>query len=331
MATRAATRAGKGSQTHRMKLAQRLALATAILTLLLVAIGAYVRATGSGLGCPDWPTCHGGVVPPNSRHAIIEYSHRFVASAVGLLVIATAVLAWREYRHSTFITWTATIAVPLVGFQGVLGAITVVRELPPEIVATHLVTAMLVLGFEIATFVSMYLEDPDHRQNLQALAVGSRLPGKIAVAAIAWLAAVMWIGGYMAESGASTACEGWPLCNGSVLPANDDQEITHMIHRYIAGLFIFLIAAFVYAAWKHRGELFWAAPAAVSAGVLYVAQVMVGAFNVWYTFPDWLTVAHTAIAAGIWFVLAFAVLFTFYSPAPARLDERPVRKLQAPA
>jgi heme A synthase len=58
---------------------------------------------------------------------------------------------------------------------------------------------------------------------------------------------------------------------------------------------------------------------------------MVGAFNVWYTFPVWLTVAHTAIAAGIWFTLAFAILFTFYSPAPERLDERPVRKVQAHA
>jgi heme A synthase len=66
-----------------MTLAQRLAFATAVLTLILIGIGAYVRATGSGLGCPDWPTCHGGVVPPGSRHSIIEFSHRFTASLGG--------------------------------------------------------------------------------------------------------------------------------------------------------------------------------------------------------------------------------------------------------
>ena len=306
-----------------MKLAQRVALATALLTVVLIAIGAYVRATGSGLGCPDWPTCHGGAIPPNNRHSIIEYLHRFVASSVGLLVIATAVLAWKRYRHANFIVWTSIVAVPLVGFQGVLGAITVYRELPPEIVATHLVAAMVVLGFELAVYIAMYLEDPANSGRLEQLSGATQLPGKLAVAAIAWLAAVMWIGGYMAESGAATACEGWPLCNGGVLPANDDQEITHMIHRYLAGLLVFFIAAFVVVAWRRRGELFWAAPVAIATAVLYIAQVLVGAFNVWYAFPDWLTVSHTALAACVWFTLSIAVLFTFYSPVPAK-ERRPV-------
>lgn len=304
-----------------MKLAQRLALATSILTLVLIALGAYVRATGSGLGCPQWPLCTGGALPPNARHAIIETSHRYVATAVGILVIATAVMAWRHYRKSNFIVWTSIIAVPMVGIQGILGAITVYRELPPEIVATHLVFAMIVLAFELAVFVSMYLEDPDHSERMMSLASAPRRPGAIAFAGMIWLAAVMWIGGYMAEFGASTACSGWPLCNGSALPSNDDQEIIHMVHRYLAGLLLFFIAAFVIMAWRRRGELFWAAPVAIAAAILYVLQVMVGAFNVWYSFPDWLTVSHTAIAAGVWFTLSFAVLFTFYSPAPERAQE----------
>jgi heme A synthase len=297
-----------------MKLTQRVALATCILTLILIGIGAYVRATGSGLGCPDWPTCHGGVVPPGTRHSLIEFSHRFTASLVGLLVIATAVLAWKYYRHVPFILWTATAAVPLVGFQGILGAITVKTELPPEVVATHLVIAMCVFSIEIAAFFAMYLEDPDRRERLRAIATApTRLPGKVALIAIVWLAAVMWIGGYMAESGASTACTGWPTCNGSILPANDNHEIIHMVHRYIAGLFIFLIVPLVVIAWRRRDDLFWAKPVAVVVGVLYVLQVFVGAFNVWYTFPDWLTVAHTVIAASIWGTLSVAIVLTFYT------------------
>ncbi|MGH2610828.1 MAG: COX15/CtaA family protein, partial [Tepidiformaceae bacterium] len=143
-----------------MKNAQRLALATVAATLVLIAVGVLVRATGSGLGCPDWPLCHGGAVPPNDDKAIIEYSHRFVASAVGLLVIATAVFAWRHYRHAPVVFWAAVLAVPLVGFQGLLGAITVVRELPPEVVATHLLTAMVILTFEIVVAIGMWAEDP---------------------------------------------------------------------------------------------------------------------------------------------------------------------------
>lgn len=311
-----------------MKNAQRLAFATVIATMALIAIGAYVRATGSGLGCPDWPTCHGGAVPPGDRQSVIEFSHRFVASIVGLLVIATAVLARRYYRHVPFIVWTAAITVPLVGLQGILGAITVYRELPPEIVATHLLTAMLVLTCELGVAFSMYLEDPDHPARPDRAAV--RRVGSYALAALTWLAAVIWVGGYMAESGASTACEGWPLCNGALLPANDHQEIWHMIHRYLAGGLVLMLALAILGMWRHRQEAGWAGPLAAASAVVYVAQVLVGALNVWYTFPDLLTVAHTAIAALVWSALSAAVILAFYAPVAERA-RRPLATARVPA
>ena len=315
-----------------MKNAQRLALATCLTTMLLIAIGAYVRASGSGLGCPDWPTCHGGVVPPGTRHSLIEFSHRFFGSVVGLLVIATAVMAWKHYRHSAFTVWTAVIAVPLVGIQGLLGAVTVLKELPPEIVATHLITAMLVLSCELAVLLSMYLEDPSRGSQLKAIAAApTRRVGQLAIAAVAWLAAVMWIGGYMSESGASTACGGWPTCNGGILPTDNSQEITHMAHRYLAGLFIFFIVPLVVIAWRSRGRLFWSGRIAVALGILYAAQVLVGALNVWYSFPDYLTVAHTVIAASIWFTLVGAIILTFYVPSRALEANLTIRPAKATA
>lgn len=314
-----------------MKLAQRLALATFVLTVVLIGIGAYVRATGSGLGCPDWPTCHGGLIPPGSRHPLIEFSHRFTASIVGLLVIATAMAAWKFYRNVPIAVWSATIAVPLVGVQGFLGAITVWRELPPEIVASHLLTAMVVLTFELAALFSMYLEDPVRRERLREIAAApTRLPGQLSIVAIGLLAGLIWIGGYMAESGASTACTGWPLCNGSVLPANDGQEITHMVHRYLAGLFVFIIVPLVVIMWRRRNEIFWASPVALAVGGLFALQVMVGAFNVWYAFPDALTVAHTVIASCVWSALSSAAILTYYAPTPERTAQ-PLNKTKATA
>lgn len=302
-----------------MKLAQRLALGTVIVTLVLIGVGAFVRASGSGLGCPDWPTCHGGVVPPDNYHAIIESTHRYVAELVGILVILTAIAAWKWYRHVKVAVWCATVAVPLVGFQGVLGAITVEKELPPAVVATHLIVAMVVMSTMLAVAISMYLEDPGRGARLRAVVTApTRRPGVAALVAILWLTPVMWIGAFMAESGASTACTGWPLCNGSALPDGSEHEVVHMVHRYIAGLFIFFIVAFMYYAWKHRRELFWATPVVIAAGILYILQVFVGALNVWYTFPEWLSVSHTVIAASIWLTLSTAILFTYYSPAPER-------------
>ncbi len=319
----------KGISTLPMRFAQRLAAATALLTLVLIGVGVLVRATGSGLGCPDWPLCHGGAVPPGHKTAWIEFSHRFVAMCVGFMVIGVAVAAWKYYRHVPFIVWLATLTVPLVGIQGILGAITVVRELPPEIVATHLITAMVVLSCEIGVWTAMYFEDPAHRGRLESFRA-ARPVGTLAIASLLWLTATMWIGGYMAESGASTACSGWPLCNGGVLPAADDQEVTHMVHRYLAGAVVFLLGAVLYAAWKRRSEVGWLAPFAVALGVLYVAQVLVGALNVWYTFPDPLTISHTVLAASIWFLLSGAIALTYYVPVRAP-EASGLRKAGAPA
>jgi heme A synthase len=317
-----------------MKQARWLAWATAFMTLVLIGVGVLVRATGSGLGCPDWPTCHGGIVPPSgNENAFIEMSHRFVASIVGFMVIAVAVYAWKFYRHAPFIVWTALLTVPLVGFQGILGAITVVRELPPEIVATHLLTAMIVLTFELAVAIAMTVDDgvPAAERFMRARA-GFRLPGLWAAAAIAWLALVLWVGGYMTESGAATACSGWPLCNGSALPAADnDHEVTHMLHRYLAGLLTIPIAGFAISAWKSRAFARWAAALAVAAPVLFAAQVTVGAFNVWYTFPDELTISHTVIASLIWFTLSAAATLAWYSPASLRRPVGPLARGEVPA
>ena len=88
-----------------------------------------------------------------------------------------------------------------------------------------------------------------------------------------------------------------------------------MAHRYIAGAFVFLLVPLLIHAWKKRAELAWARPFAIVLGVLYTAQVLVGALNVWYTFPDELTVSHTVLAASIWFALSVGVALTYYAPA----------------
>ena len=143
-----------------MRATRNLAFITCAATLILIGVGVYVRASGSGLGCPDWPTCHGGIVPPQEQEALIEFSHRLVAALVGVLVIATAVFAWRHFRGTPAVLWPALAAVPLVGIQGGLGALTVWQELPPEIVATHLLLAMTILTVMAATALGMFTGGP---------------------------------------------------------------------------------------------------------------------------------------------------------------------------
>src|SRR5258708_32518108 len=101
---------------------RRLALVTAIFAYLQIALGGLVRVSGSGLGCPDWPLCHGRPYPPADPHAIIEYSHRAVGSVTGILIIATVVLAWVGFRsRRPIVAWLATASLIGAVGEGVLG------------------------------------------------------------------------------------------------------------------------------------------------------------------------------------------------------------------
>ncbi len=302
-----------------MRTARNLAFVTCVATVILIGVGVYVRATGSGLGCPDWPTCHGGIVPPHDQEALIESTHRFVAAAVGLLVIATAVFAWRHFRHTPSVLWPAIATVPLVGIQGALGAVTVWTELPPEIVASHLLLALLILTAMAATALGMFTHmrgEPPTAQQAAAMRVGQR-----AAVALVLFAAVAWMGGYLGESGGSTACEGWPTCNGGILPGADDQQITHMAHRYLAALLIVPLGWMANAAWRERKTLRWGSHVAMTVAVAFVAQLGVGALNVLYTFPDALTVTHTVLASLLWFALSAAVVLGFSAQGASRERE----------
>ena len=125
---------------------RRLALVTALLAFILIVVGGLVRVSGSGLGCPDWPTCHGQIVPPLVLQSIIEYSHRLTAGLVTIAVVATAIYAWVRFRTYPWVLVPATLAVVLVIVQTALGAFTVALELTPALVTAHLATAMAFLS-----------------------------------------------------------------------------------------------------------------------------------------------------------------------------------------
>src|SRR5207245_3118395 len=121
-----------------MKAFRALSLATALATYALVVLGGVVRVSGSGLGCPDWPLCHGRFLPPLDVHAIIEYSHRTTASLTSVLVVLTAVVAWGAWRTPRDLVIPATVAAGLLAVEVALGGVTVRLELAPVMVLGHL-------------------------------------------------------------------------------------------------------------------------------------------------------------------------------------------------
>ncbi len=154
----------------RQKSFQRLAIWTTATTYLLILVGGLVRASGAGLGCPDWPRCFGSWIPPASAANLppefdpsqfnptlmwTEYLNRLLGVTVGFLILATAVSAWRHYRHNPKVLWTTIAAFLLVGFEGWLGGRVVAHELAAWIVTAHLIVAIIIVQLLLyATFVA---------------------------------------------------------------------------------------------------------------------------------------------------------------------------------
>src|SRR5687768_5032165 len=266
---------------------QRLALLTAATTYLLIVIGAIVRSTGSGMGCPDWPTCHGAWIPPlGDTAAWIEWIHRSVAALVGLLVLATAILAWLDYRRVRSIVLGSLFALVLVVFQAYLGKVTVDTNNAGAAVTAHLAAALALLG--LLAFVAVRARYP---AQMPARGASQRTTLMLAfVAASAY--ALMLFGSHVVAIGASLVFVDWPLFNGQLLPtfAADPViaalQMAHFLHRAVAalvGLFV-LVAAWV--VWRSvragrrggaplpGGEALLALVG--TAAALYAVQVIVG-------------------------------------------------------
>ena len=160
---------------NRLSSFQRLALWTTATTYFLILVGGLVRASGAGLGCPDWPRCFGGWVPPMSAAELppqfdpsqfnptlmwTEYLNRLLGMAVGFLILTTAVSAWRHHRRDRRILWTTIAALLLTGFQGWLGGRVVAHELAAWIVTVHMIVALVIV--QMLLYVTVRAFPPDH-------------------------------------------------------------------------------------------------------------------------------------------------------------------------
>ena len=308
---------------------QRLAIVTTLMTYLLVLSGGTVRVTGSGLGCPDWPLCHGQVIPPLEKHTLVEYSHRLTASTVSVLVLATAVVAWRASRRKAgtpqdpasgrnrAVLYPALAAVVFLIAQVILGGITVLNELPPTIVTAHLATSMALFASLLVLTVGAFAADPRRALGRLRTTEGfALLAGATALA----IYALMLTGSYVTGQGAGYACRGWPLCNGKIVPGGDRLADIHAFHRLAAAAAGVLVAVLVWQAvtrQRHNRPLL---TAAVTAGALYIAQVLVGAGNIWLKLSEHIRVAHLGAAALLWGALVVTAALAFHAARRGRAD-----------
>ncbi len=289
-----------------------LASLSAIATYALIVLGGTVRATDSGLACPDWPLCHGQLIPPLETQILIEYSHRLAAASVGLLILGTAVAAWIRYRENRFVVAGATVAVFVVIVQALIGGVTVNLELPDTIVALHLAIALILLAILVATTVGAFWQGrPQPAHNASAAGAGSSgaFPTLTLVAALATLGLIL-LGSYVANSGAALVYPDWPLFDGKLVSAGGRLADLHYAHRLLAAVVGLLVVAVVVQTWraKRRPILIAAAGCAL---VLYVAEVFVGASNIWFELATSVRIVHLALASAVWLMLVFVLVWSY--------------------
>ena len=302
-----------------------LSMVTVAATFALVVLGGVVRVTGSGLGCPDWPLCHGGVVPTAEPSTLIEYSHRLVASLVGLLVLAVAVVCWRSYRNNRWLWWPALAALALVVAQGALGGLTVLSELGPNLVMAHLAMAEALLATVVLVHLVAARGAP--RSSIGTSSQGRR-PGLTLLTLVTALAAygLLLSGSYTTVYGASAVCGSWPLCRGEWFPEGR-LPLIHMAHRYAALAVGILVAITIVVAWRVRPRTYlawlW-----LAAGGLFLTQALVGAANVWLNFSEGVRALHLALGSGVWALLAALVILPYMAARPSlRTAPRQARQL----
>jgi protoheme IX farnesyltransferase len=278
---------------------QQLAGAAVVTTLLLVTIGVVVRATDSGLACPTWPGCFEGQFLPGldaGYQVWLEWIHRTVAVVLGLLVLGLAAVAVARHRGEPAILWPSLAAVVLVGFQAWLGRETVRLGNSGESVTAHLVAAMLLFGLLVFVFVRSLFPSRLGRRGDQRFTA-------LAVFGAAAVFVLLVFGSNVTAENAALLFPDWPLMGGTLFPPLTELTTTHVLHRWIAIVVGFVVAAIAVVAWRTlRGPAGGSVLAhlAVAAAVLYPIQAVVGGAQVLTRLAEWTQTLHLALGATIW-------------------------------
>ena len=313
---------------QRSTLFERLAFFTAAMTYLLVVIGAVVRSTGSGMGCPDWPTCEGSWIPPLGNNAAwIEWVHRGVAVVIGFLVLGLVVLAWRNYRRQRSMIVFTIVALVLTGFQAYLGKVTVDQNNAGDTVTAHLASALALLA--LLTFIAIRARYP---AALPARGASQRLTLLLAFVAVS-IYALLLFGSNVTATDSSLVFPDWPLFNGQLLPTFSTDptlaglQMAHFLHRIIAavvGVFLLAAAIYVWRVVRHARRGGTAVPGGdavlamvATATALYAAQVVVGGLQISTTLADWAVALHLALGAAIWALIVGAVFVSYFETRSA--------------
>jgi cytochrome c oxidase assembly protein subunit 15 len=273
-----------------MDLRRRLILIAACLAFTVVALGAYVRLSDAGLGCPDWPGCYGHLVGvPDEAHeqavavqafpgkpvepakAWKEMVHRYFAGTLGLLILGICALSWRKAARAVRSPVLPTALLLIVAFQALLGMWTVTLLLKPMVVTAHLLGGMTTLALLVALALG------ERRQAAPPVPAGIK---PLALLALLVVVGQIALGGWVSSNYAALACPDFPTCHGAWLPPADFAN-AFTLHRELgqtASGALLSLEALTAIHWSHR---LGALALTVLVGLLGFRLVSAPGWSVW--------------------------------------------------
>ena len=263
---------------------RRLSLLLVIVMWVNIASGALVRVTGSGLGCPNWPTCSGArPIPAVDQHAIIEFSNRLVALC-GIVIAVAAWMAARRLADRRSARFAAACGLLTIG-QAPLGALTVLFDLNPVLVLSHFLVAIIATACATALWAG--LGRASQRTRIQPLAL-----------------AVLAAGFGLIVTGTLVTAAG-PHAGDPKVHRIGNIADAASVHVRVAFVFCALVAVLVLALWR-RTDRGWIR-AAIAGAALLPVQIAIGEWQYRHGLPREFVLAHVAVAAALWIAIVALV------------------------
>lgn len=272
------------------------ALLSLVVSFIQIALGGFVRASESGLGCPDWPLCHGKIIPPFEFHTLIEYSHRLNGSLLGILVAVLLIICIMRYRRDKQLMLANYAAFTLVVSAGILGGITVITELAWWIRLIHLgIAQFLAACLMYITYKFAF----DNLSNDYSYLNPIRAWKWKIILCVSLVFLLIVSGSYMVGIGASSSCSSWPLCKGLSIPDGMSYQV-HMGHRYISVVTLAFVGYISIELMIHaKGNKLIKRVTHSALGLLGI-QIILGAVTVWSGFSSHMKVTHLSVATLVW-------------------------------
>ena len=270
-------------------------------TIGLVVIGVIVRATDSGMGCPDWPLCYGQIIPPTTDSgdviaykAWLEWIHRAIAAVIGLIVLAVVTLALRNLKDRRSLQGASIALLGLVLFQAWLGRQTVLESNSGASVTAHLASAMAFVGLQV-----WVLARSGYAETLGGIrrASGSVVAPIVAAGAIY---ALLLFGSNVTGTDTGLLYPDWPLMGGTLFPPITELSTPMILHRYATAIVALILISAIWIVRREKGSPARVRQLLTYAAAVFAVQCVIGAVQIFTKLAPWTQTLHVALATIIW-------------------------------